>query len=257
ASWAFSSAITQTGDGYGSLAPSFDLVDAFASFSPDTTRRHATIMLPGSYYPEINKAGGGYTLPLNASSGGTHAQAKKYVVGSPADNSGKSAAQASGNNTYIMRYADVFLIAAEAIMGQQSGTAVGKGIDTNYTTTDATALNYLNMVRVRSKLPAVTRVSYRNLIKERRLEFALEQDYWFDLCRLDGFNSSSHPVAISIISKQDRGNSSGGTAPTYKDFVRYSTFATPTNASFLFPIPVSETTADPNLLAPPVPYVFK
>lgn len=258
ASWAFSSAITQTGDGYGVLAPTFNLEDAFTAEGGDTSRRHGVYMAPGSYYPEINKAGGGYKLPFNASSQGTHAQCKKYVVGSPADNNGKSAAQASGNNTYIMRYADVLLIEAEAIMGQQSGVGSGKGIDTNYSSSDATALTYFNMVRARSHVPAVTSFSYRDLIKERRLEFALEMDYWFDLCRLDGFNNSTHTVAISIISKQDRGDSSGGTAPYYRDYTRYGDgYFTPTAANFLFPVPVSESTSDPNLVAPPVPYVFK
>ena len=258
ASWAYSSAITQTGDGYGVLAPTFDLQDAFKAEGGDSSRRHGVYMAPGSYYSEISKATGGYTLPFNASSQGTHAQCKKYVVGSPADNNGKSAAQASGNNTYIMRYADVLLIEAEAIMGQQSGVAAGKGIDTNYTTSDATALTYFNMVRARSHVPAVTKFAYRELIRERRLEFALEQDYWFDLCRLDGFNASSHPVATNMISKQDRGDSSAGTSPYYRDYTRYGDgYFTPTNANFLFPIPVSESTSDPNLLAPPVPYVFK
>ncbi|HEY6900769.1 MAG TPA: RagB/SusD family nutrient uptake outer membrane protein, partial [Puia sp.] len=67
ASLAFSSSITQTGDGYGVLAPTFDLQDAFKA-AGDTIRRHACIMLPNEYYPEINQAGGGYTLPLSASS---------------------------------------------------------------------------------------------------------------------------------------------------------------------------------------------
>jgi hypothetical protein len=257
ASWAFSSAITQTGDGYGAFAPSFDLQNAFAAEGLDTTRRHATYMVGGSYYPEINQAGGGYRLPFNASSSGTHAQAKKYVVGSPADNGGKSAAQASGNNTYIMRYADVLLIEAEAILGQQSNTAVGKGIDYNASTTDATALKYFNMVRQRANISPVTSFKYSDLLLERRCEFALEQDYWFDLGRLDGFNVTSHPRALAAISNQERGDSSGGTAPYYKDFEIYSKKVAATESMLFFPVPVSESTSDPNLVKPPVPYVFK
>jgi len=259
ASWAFSSTITGTGDGYGTMGPTFDLQDAFKAEGGDTTRRHATIMLPGSYYAEINQAQGGYTLPLSASSQGTHAEPKKYVVGTPADNANKGNAQATANNTYIMRYADVLLIEAEAILGQGANPGVGHGISMTASTSDANALKYFNMVRQRSGVPAVTSFTYSDLLRERRLEFALEQDYWFDLCRIDGFAVTSHPIAIGIISKQDRGDSSGGSAAAnYLDYVRYGdAYLTPTDANFLFPIPVTETTADPNLLKAPVPYTFK
>lgn len=256
ASWAYSSTITQTGDGYGVMGPTFDLQAAFKAEGGDTTRRHATIMLPGSKYTELNQGGAGpYVFPLNGSEAGTHAACKKYVVGSPADNGGKSAAQASGNNTYIMRYADVLLIEAEAIMGQQSGVTAGKGIPMTTTSTDATALKYFNMVRNRAGVPSVTSFTYSDLLRERRLEFALEQDYWFDLCRIDGFNVTSHPIATSIISNQERGDSSTGTAAAnYTDYTIYSQKIAP--AYFLFPVPVNESTADPNLIKAPVPYKF-
>jgi hypothetical protein len=256
ASWAFSSAITQTGDGYGVMGASFDLQKAFTDEGLDTTRRHATYMLGGSFYPEINQAAGGYRLPFNAGGAGTHASPKKYVVGSPADNGGRSASQATAINTYIMRYADVLLIEAEAILGQQSNTAVGRGIDYNASTTDATALKYFNMVRQRSNIPAVTSFKYSDLLLERRCEFALEQDYWFDIGRLDGFNVTAHPRALALISNQERGDSSGGTAPYYRDFQIYSKKVTATESILLFPVPSTESNIDPNLLAPPVPYKF-
>ncbi|WP_428330414.1 RagB/SusD family nutrient uptake outer membrane protein [Mucilaginibacter sp.] len=252
ASFAYSSAITQTGDGYGVLAPSFDLIDAYAA-NPGDLRRKGTIMLPGDYYSYLDQAEGGYTLPANASSQGTHAQIKKYVVGSPADNNGASAFQSTGMNTYIMRLSDVYLIDAEAILGQSANPGVGHGLDTGATTTDATALKYFNLVRQRAGVQQLTKISFRDIIKERRLEFAIEGDYWYDLCRLDGFNSAVHPVAISIISKQDRGDSSTDNPP-----VRYhdATY-TPTDLDFLFPVPATEVAADPNLTKAPVPYVFK
>ncbi|MDR3711385.1 MAG: RagB/SusD family nutrient uptake outer membrane protein [Puia sp.] len=252
ASFAFSSAITQTGDGYGVLAPTFDLQDAYAA-EGDTIRRHATIMLDGEYYPELDQAQGGYTLPLNASSQGTNAQIKKYVVGSPADNNGKSAAQSTGMNTYLMRLSDVYLIEAEAILGAGAGATPGApGLDTTAATTDPTALKYFNLVRQRAGLNALPSITFRDIIKERRLEFAIEGDYWFDLCRLDGFNNTHHPKAISIISKQDR-----GTGTNTPPVVRYGNgYITPTDADFLFPYPATEVAADPNLTAAPVPYHF-
>ena len=253
ASLAYSSTITQTGDGYGVLAPSFDLQAAFSAVG-DTIRRHACIMLPNEYYPELDQAAGGYTLPASASSQGTHAQIKKYVVGSPADNNGQSAFQSSSMNTYILRLADVYLIAAEAILGKSAGASTS-GLDTAATTSDATAIGYFNKIRQRagiSQVPAGGSISFRDIIKERRLEFAIEGDYWFDLCRIDGFNASTHPKAIAIISKQDRGDSSSD-IPVW---VRYPKFYTPTDANFLFPYPATEVAIDANLSAAPVPYVF-
>src|SRR6195952_1224381 len=170
--------LTGTGDGYGELGPTWDLQDAFKA-AGDTIRRHGCIMLPGEFYPELHKASGGYTCPLSVSEQGMHAGMKKYVVGTPADNNGSSAAQATSNNTYIMRYADVYLIEAEAILGMSANPTVGKGLDTAATTSDATALKYLNLVRKRAGLAPKTSFTFRDLIKERRLEFAIEGDYWY------------------------------------------------------------------------------
>ncbi len=249
--------LTGTGDGYGELGPTWDLQDAFKA-AGDTIRRHGCIMLPGEFYPELHKASGGYTCPLSVNEQGTHAGMKKYVVGTPADNNGSSAAQATSNNTYIMRYADVYLIEAEAIMGIAANPAVGHGLDTATTSSDATALKYLNLVRKRAGLSAKTSFTFRDLIKERRLEFAIEGDYWYDLQRLDGYNASTHPVAKNIISKQNKGdsNGSGTAANNYTDYTRNTQYFTPTDAQFIIPIPATDVAADPALLGPPVPYKF-
>lgn len=248
--------LTGTGDGYGELGPTWDLQDAF-KVAGDTIRRNGTIMLPGKYYSELHKSTGGYTVPLQVNEQGTHTAMKKYVVGTPSDNGGNSAAQATSNNTYIMRYADVYLIEAEAILGAAANPGVGHGIDTNATTSDATALKYLNLVRQRAGLPARPSFTYRDLIKERRLEFAIEGEYWYDLQRLDGFNSATHTVARAIIATQNKGSSSGaGTAPNYTDWTRNVTYIPATDAQFLMPIPATDVAADPNLLKAPVPYKF-
>jgi hypothetical protein len=261
ASWAYNSSITGTGDGYAVFGPTIDLQNAFKAEGGDTIRRHATIMVPGSLYPDLDAASGGYRFPANGSAQNENAAAKKYVVGTPADNGGKSAAQASGNNTYIERYSDVLLIEAEAILGQESGTAIGTGIPLTASTSNATALTYFNMVRQRVGVPAVTSFTYQDLLLERRLEFALEQDYWFDLCRLDGYQPKGsatfpthHPIAISIISQQERGTYSN---TANNNPVIYSQHLTPVDANFFFPVPVSESAADPNLIQAPVSYTFK
>jgi starch-binding outer membrane protein, SusD/RagB family len=248
--------LTGTGDGYGELGPTWDLQDAYTA-EGDSIRRHGTIMLPGDYYAELHKATGGYTVPLAVDEQGTHASMKKYVVGTPADNNGNSAAQATANNTYILRYADVYLIEAEAIMGIAAGTAPGTGIPLSTTSSDPTALKYLNLIRQRAGVPALASFTYQQLINERRLEFAIEGDYWYDLQRLDGFNSSRHPVAEAIIAAQNRGGSSGsGTAPLYIDWTRNTLNIPATDANFLIPIPATDVAADPTLTSAPVPYKF-
>ena len=248
--------LTGTGDGYGELGPTWDLQDAYKA-EGDTIRRHGTIMLPGEYYPELHKVSGGYTTPLAVNEQGTHASMKKYVVGTPADNNGSSAAQATSNNTYILRYADVYLIEAEAILGQSAAVSPGTGIPLTATSSDATALKYLNLIRARAGVAPLSSFTYAQLMNERRLEFAIEGDFWYDLQRIDGFNVSAHPVAKAIIAAQNRGSSSGGgTAPNYTDWTRNTLNIPITDAQFLTPIPATDVAADPALLQPPVPYKF-
>jgi len=260
ASWAYNSTITGTGDGYAVFGPTIDLQNAFKAEGGDSTRRHATIMLPGSFYPDLDAASGGYKFPANASAQNENAAAKKYVVGTPADNGGKSASQAAGNNTYIQRYSDVLLIEAEAILGQSAGVQPGTGIPLTASTSDAKALQYFNMVRARVGVPAVASFTFQDLLNERRLEFALEQDYWFDLCRIDGFQAAGsatspthHPTAIAIISQQERGTYS---TTADNNPVIYSSKMTPNDANFFFPVPASESAIDPNLVKAPVAYKF-
>lgn len=265
ASFAYNSLITGTGDGYGAIAPTFDLQDMYEA---GDLRRKATIMLPGDHYAEINSDKGGYTLPADANSQGTHAQVKKYVVGTPADNGGVSAAQSAPNNTYMMRLADVYLIKAEAVMAGAS------------TSTDPEALAAINKVRNRAGLgnlsiikrfysvanpnmakygafpsSAVPLTVLRDdIIDERRREFAFEDDFWFDLGRVDGFNVTTHPKGIQMIKQQDRGTSDNSTPP-----VRYANEfnANVTDASFRLPYPATEVASNPKLKEAPVPYVFK
>ena len=261
---AYNSLITGTGDGYGQMGPTFDLQD---KYDPNDLRRKPTFMLPGDKYPEINQAAGGYTLPSDANSQGTHAQVKKYVVGTPADNGGTGGSQSSANNTYMFRYADLYLIEAEAVMAGAK------------TSMDPVALNAINTIRKRAglgNLAVINRAGFvtnpnyvagsnakgqhwptiyqDDLLDERRREFAFEDDYFFDLMRLDGYNKTSHPIALQIIKQQDKGTSDNSTPPQ-----RYGNgyLTSITDASFVFPIPATETAADPKLLEAPVPYTFK
>jgi hypothetical protein len=67
-----------------------------------------------------------------------------------------------------MRYAEVLLLAAEACL--QSGDQAG-------------ALNYINQIRTRAKLPNLTTVTLNDIKKEKRLELCMEMVRFQDLVR--------------------------------------------------------------------------
>ncbi|QEE48166.1 RagB/SusD family nutrient uptake outer membrane protein [Flavobacterium alkalisoli] len=210
----------------GVFAPSMDLL---ASFEDGDLRRKETVMLPGDFYPNITTADGpGLTVPDDIDAQGTGSGIKKYVVGKgggaagPFDNWGMME-----NNTYIMRYAEVLLIHAEAILGGAESTS------------DAAALASYNKVRNRAGLPSVTSFTFDELFHERRIELAFEGDYWYDLGRL--------PLskAADIISNQDRG------------FVDNPNFVPiPSGDFFILPYPTIDLDKNPKLGEPPVPYNF-
>ncbi|MDR0793909.1 MAG: RagB/SusD family nutrient uptake outer membrane protein [Chitinophagaceae bacterium] len=244
-------------DGWAELGVSFDLQNLFKA-NGDVTRRYGTYMLAGDFYPEITKADGGLTVPTTISAQNSHAAIKKYVTGTPADNGGIGAMQSSAANTTLLRFADMYLIAAEAIVGKAAGVQQGKGIPLTTSSSDATALGYINVIRKRAGVaPLSGSFTYQQLLDERRMEFAFEGDFWYDLQRIDGFNSSTHPVAIGIIKAQNRGGATAGTeANNYLDYTINTFNVSPTDTNFLLPIPATEAAADPALLQPPVPYDF-
>ncbi|WP_128546353.1 RagB/SusD family nutrient uptake outer membrane protein [Larkinella soli] len=109
----------------------------------------------------------------------------------------------SPDNYYVLRYADVLLMAAEA-SNEQNGP-------------NAAALTQLNAVRTRAGLPALTlgelagRQAFRNEVdRQRRLELAFEGERWFDLLRyarqIQADPTAAHPVTALDIILQMRGN---------------------------------------------------
>ncbi|MFT3945994.1 MAG: RagB/SusD family nutrient uptake outer membrane protein [Agriterribacter sp.] len=155
----------------------------------------------------------------------TRSNIAKYVVGPGKAYGGESVlGMNSGINTMILRYADILLIYAESVLG------------TNTSTTDAEALKAFNKVRQRAQLPAKTSLTLDDILHERRVEFAFEGDYWFDIQR------QGYAKAKQIIEAQNRG-----------------TFDVPAYASFsenymYLPIPAGEILQDPELAKDPVPY---
>jgi starch-binding outer membrane protein, SusD/RagB family len=226
--------ITGFGDGWGSAFPSIDLIKAYES---GDKRKKATIMTAGDTYPYMSyiKNGSevtGYVYPpVNQSVSDTRASIKKYVVGSPAGNRGKGGFMRTYINGNIFRLSEVYLIATEAI-------AKGGG------TGDTKAVGYFNTVRRRAGLIERTTLTADDIFKERRIELAIEGDYWYDLCRID------RTKALEIIKGQERGTYGSGTNIN-------SQKVTPREKDFLLPIPASEIITNPKLSEPPVPYNFK
>lgn len=103
-------------------------------------------------------------------------QVVKYLPNGD-DNLGISAtssdATLAGNDWIVLRYADVLLMHAEAILAGGASTS------------DANALSSVNMVRARAGLDALTTLSKADLLAERRVELAFENHRFFDLVRFN------------------------------------------------------------------------
>lgn len=150
--------------GWGFNRPSDDLVAAFESGDP---RREATILYVGEVLPD-----GSGVVEDNPNIFNERYNQKAWVAPHPGGNGN------GPGNIRILRYADVLLIAAEAM---------------NENGKPELALTYLNEVRARARggnpfiLPKITvteKEALRALIwRERRVELAMEQHRWFDLQR--------------------------------------------------------------------------
>jgi starch-binding outer membrane protein, SusD/RagB family len=239
---AFTPDITQTGDGWGSAqGASADLVKYYLANPADSIRRKSTCMFNQDVYPELNQKAGGTKV-----TGTNVAYIKKYVVGSPADNGGKGNFMSAFINTYMLRLAEVYLIYAESIMGNNASTA------------DAEALKYYNAVRTRAGMPVATSITFDDIFREKRIELALEGNAWYEVVRLYYFN----PVkAKAYCMAQDRGDytityNTGTSAPR-----QYTTVYTTKNYTFndnsvYLPFPEIELNIAPGLAAEPVPFDF-
>ena len=232
------------GTGYSSVIPSLNLL---AEYEKGDMRKGWSIMQQGFSNPSwVNKNfPNGYTYdtmpqpPPPAASladdathitTGTRSNPLKYING-PASNGGDpTSAYGDALCVYLLRYADVLLIYSEAVLGA------------NATTSDPGALAAINAVRSRAQLPALSSITKQQIMHERRVEFAFEGDYWFDIQR-QGF-----PAAAQIINSQERGTLNF-------DGTINHVGANLSSASQLFlPIPSDEVVADPALAKPAVPY---
>lgn len=228
-------------------------------------RRKWTFMQNGDVYANLNTANGGYTYYIQSYKDGSvlesrnemNSHIKKYVIGRDADGNGTTSNnQDASNNIYLIRLSDMYLIYAEAIMGADN------------TTTDQKALDQVNSVRDRAGLPGLTTLTYKDLLKERRREFAFESINWFDILRLryregdqaaldflnsgyeTGFNRSSMFV-FKDWNQNDEAHAnledSYKVVSTTEEYGMYDPILL-NASSFILPIPAAATTSSPALL---------
>lgn len=146
--------------GWGFNLPTDELAAAFDA-AGDVVRKKATILYKGDKTPDGDSIQGvdaveGVDVPRY--NGKAYFPSSQQVYGP----------YGSGQNIRVMRYAEVLLIAAEAKIRQ--GDASG-------------AATYLNQVRQRVGLAAISSPTLDDVLRERHLELAMEGDRYFDLIR--------------------------------------------------------------------------
>jgi starch-binding outer membrane protein, SusD/RagB family len=228
------------GTGYSSVLPTLDLLNAY---EPGDKRKGWSIMQQGYKNPNWKNSNfpNGYEYDTTVGGGSddafhttnaTRCNSLKYING-PANNGSPSdptSAFGDAMNLYLLRYADVLLIYAEATLG------------TNTTTSDGSALAAFNKVRNRAGLASLASLTKQQILHERRVELAFEGDYWYDIQR------QGATAAKLIINAQERGSLNGNGTVNHVG-------ASFTNDSQLYlPIPSDEVVADPELAKPAVPY---
>ena len=176
---AWSTQVNQGNSWGGSTFCSYDLWEEFKEYEDptlgtkidDAIRRHNCVASYGETYPELSaNPEKPYIYGETESPGDQGANIKKYVIGTNAVN-GFAMNNNSGINTYMMRLAEVYLNYAEAVLGN------------NATTTDATALKYINELRTRAGVPTKNSLTFEDIRHEFRLETAFEGLYWYFLVR--------------------------------------------------------------------------
>jgi hypothetical protein len=216
-------------------------------------RLHATFMLPGFTYPELtnNSTKAPHVFPNpGATADNSYASIKKYVIGKLP---GVTDRQRYPNNTYMLRLAEMYLIYAEAALGN------------NASTLDPDIIEHYNAVHTRAGLPPLAsnkELTWQMIFDERIKEFAMESMAWYDVVRWWYYDPQG---AYGFISNQDRAlfvaKPNQWPNPTAWTFTKTSwnnprTFSA-NEGNFRLKIPSSEVSQVPSLNEEPVAYEFK
>lgn len=201
----------------------------------DAVRRHYSVASYGEFYPDMNMKNGGYTYGETENPSNQGANIKKYVIGTTADNGGISEPGNSGTNTYMMRLAEVYLNYTEAVLGNSAST---------------TDTEYFNRVRTRAKMESKKSITYEDLRHERRMEFAFEGQYWYDLVRRSYYRQQE---VINYMNHQQRNASyeyqtESGVYEISPDYVEPGNgVATATANSLILPMSDTDQSKNPYL----------
>ena len=201
------------------------------------------------------------------------AHIRKYLIGANSDCGGVagSSNQDAGNNIYLLRLADVYLCYVEACIGSGNSTS------------DVTALDLFKQIRSRAGLSWTKEtITYDELIKERRVEFAFESINFFDVKRmiyrnmqttLDYLNGMERERQYSVnssytIAEKNAANAYHGgftsltpeDDPEGKGSIFYlnpdAAKIEITEDNLVLPIPASTITTSSNITNDPVEYEF-
>ena len=259
---------TGMADSWGTwIGPTIDLQRLFGDTASSKirvntdTRRKATMMMYTDYFPYFWRDKGGFTATWDDANNvagatfgcGTGANCVKHIVGNTEDHKAEygssSLRMATSLSTHLIRLADVYLIYAEAVLGNQTSTS------------DPEALRLFNAVRQRGipTAPAETELTFMKIFNERRLEFACEGDNWYDYVRLHYYNPE---LAKELINKQERGTYNNLREyymdEVAQDQVTLNTFKVglTDDSKFFLPFPSGDINVNKHLLEDPVEFDF-
>ena len=275
------------GDCWGGYSgPSVDLQEAFgvsplddpATRTDVDERRKATMMMAGDFYDyfwedktdEQGRKGFNFLQFLYDSNGygsggpgtlqsATGVNSVKHLYGDAYDHKAHAVDGISASNmhsslaTPVLRLSDVYLVYAEAVIGN------------NNSTTDASAIDAFYKVRSRAIKSAArpTSITWNDVWKERRLELAMEGDRWYDFVRRSYYDMSG---ATNELKQQKRG-AYYGLNTLYKNYyeskswnvdastMHYATETLAPNVSeqtFTLPFPSQDVVFNGNLQKTPV-----
>ena len=254
---------------WGGITASVDMIQLYNINKDKDKRWKGNFFTPGDFYDYMWTDTGGFTFEND------WMQVKKGVVGRKCDVDGHLAMMASPLNTYILRYADVLLTHAEACLGNSDKLTSGRGLDS------------YNALLERAGLPAVSSVTFEDIIVNRRIEFCMEYCNWYDMVSwymwkpdymLDYFNNKQYRgitihdggvqklddgmlIYLPVNYTDADGNEIWSDNPAFSltDYMtNYSDYVpvkvTPVN--IFIPYPETDVLQNPKLSEDPVPYDF-
>ena len=258
------SGFSEFADTWGSwVGATIDLQNLFGEDATNKTtrvnndeRRKATMMMLGDKYEYFWVDKGGFTYDwVNGTityGVGTGSNMVKHLVGNNNDHVIGAGIgmdrMKTALATHILRLADVYLIYAEAVLGNGASTS------------DAKALAAFNAVRSRSinGVSPKTSITFEDIFNERRKELACEGDNWYDFVRLSYYNPE---LAKDKLAAQERGSWNNIDA-YYKGEADVSTVTlgswkvVRSNIVFTIPFPDTDLAANPRLSEDPVAFDF-